>query len=108
MDYLSRDYFIPVDLQRHCIGVEYEVALERQLSEMGKSLFILLSFDLLEAERLINSAGIPFETESQLREKGSARTPDILLSLPIAFRIQSEWKVVCWIDSKVRKLIGIK
>ena len=37
LDYPLRDYSIPLDLQRHFIGVEYEVALERQLSEMGKS-----------------------------------------------------------------------
>ncbi|CAJ1936047.1 unnamed protein product [Cylindrotheca closterium] len=67
------------DRARHSIGVEYEVALERALKIMD----------------------IPFETESQLREKGSARTPDVLLKTPVAFRDTSgEWKVVCWIDSK--------
>ncbi|KAL3927730.1 MAG: hypothetical protein SGBAC_012964 [Bacillariaceae sp.] len=60
------------DRARHNIGVEYEVALEQKLRKMG----------------------IPFETESQLREKGSARTPDVLLKTPVAFKINSnEWKV---------------
>lgn len=45
LDYLLQNS-VPVDLQRHFVGVEYEVALERQLSEMGKFLFILLFFDL--------------------------------------------------------------
>ena len=45
--------------------------------------------------------GIPFETEAELREKGTSRTPDVLLSCPIGVRVGSEWKVVCWIDSKV-------
>ena len=45
---------------------------------------------------------IPFENESQLRDKGSARTPDIVLQIPIGVKVGSEWRVVCWIDSKVR------
>lgn len=47
---------------------------------------------------------IPFETESQLRDKGSSRTPDILLQCPIGVKVGSEWRVVCWIDSKVCQL----
>lgn len=74
------------DRARHNIGVEYEVALEQTLRKMG----------------------IPFETESQLREKGSARTPDVLLKTPVAFKINSdEWKVVCWIDSKVCSIVYV-
>ena len=68
------------DRQRHFSGIEYEVALESELSKLG----------------------IPFMTESQLRERGSARTPDILLDCPISVQVNNEWKVVCWIDSKVR------
>ena len=97
--------------------------------------------------------GIPFETEEELRERGTAKTPDILLSCPVGIKVRRkginqmddvrkslysenleggeveegaqfeqgaignrnadnwdefqddeefEWKVVCWIDSKVR------
>ena len=65
------------------------------------------------------SAGIDFETEEDLREAGTARTPDILLSSPIAISTSSsspvmttteyaesdssapsDWKIICWIDSK--------
>lgn len=45
LDYLLQNS-VPVDLQRHFVGVEYEVALERQLSEMGKFFFIIVVFDL--------------------------------------------------------------
>ena len=45
---------------------------------------------------------IPFENESQLRDKGSAKTPDVVLQIPIGVKVGSEWRVVCWIDSKVR------
>jgi hypothetical protein len=52
--------------------------------------------------------GISFETEVQLRERGTSRTPDVLLSCPLGVEMArkdglgSEWKVICWIDSKVR------
>ena len=57
-------------------------------------------------------ADLPFETEGELRAKGTARTPDILLSSPVAVPVsrkspnsndddeENEWKVICWIDSK--------
>jgi hypothetical protein len=72
------------DKERHLVGVEYEVVLE---------------FDL-------TSLGLPFETEAQLRERGTSRTPDILLSSPLGIEVpksngETEWKVICWIDSKV-------
>lgn len=87
------------DRDRHSVGLEYEIILEQALLSMN----------------------IPFETEAQLRIKGTARTPDILLSCPVGVRIRRrwpkqstvngnlaaaedsdeyEWKVVCWIDSK--------
>lgn len=44
---------------------------------------------------------IPFDTEADLRLKGSSRTPDVLLQIPIGVQVGSEWHVVCWIDSKV-------
>ncbi len=84
------------------------------------------------------TADIPFETEEELRVRGTARTPDILLSCPVGIRVRKkepdqrnddgledeeyvnhqnivsldgdgndddyEWKIVCWIDSKVGKI----
>ena len=46
--------------------------------------------------------GVAFETEEQLRQRGTSRTPDILLSSPVGIRTspESEWKMICWIDSK--------
>jgi len=80
---------------------------------------------------------VPFETEAELRVRGTARTPDILLSCPVGVRVRRrkesrsnyplgsmpspqkprivnnleedgddddddyEWKIICWIDSKV-------
>lgn len=101
---------------------------------------------------------IPFETEAELRIRGTAKTPDVLLSCPVGIRVRRrnedsvtaqqndqqqqqqiqmqgeennsttpmqkgvsvnllndddesdeyEWKIICWIDSKVRcfKCIG--
>jgi len=90
------------DRDRHAVGLEYEIILEQALSSMK----------------------IPFETEAQLRIKGTARTPDILLSCPVGVKVPTrrnenknkgsknvvlsrennistyEWKIVCWIDSK--------
>eukprot|EP00534_Pseudo-nitzschia_fraudulenta_P004946 CAMPEP_0201121594 /NCGR_PEP_ID=MMETSP0850-20130426/5449_1 /ASSEMBLY_ACC=CAM_ASM_000622 /TAXON_ID=183588 /ORGANISM="Pseudo-nitzschia fraudulenta, Strain WWA7" /LENGTH=214 /DNA_ID=CAMNT_0047388103 /DNA_START=261 /DNA_END=905 /DNA_ORIENTATION=+ len=66
------------DRARHFIGIEYEILLEHQLKNLG----------------------IPFESEAQLREKGSARTPDVVLSCPISVQVDSEWHIVYWIDSK--------
>ena len=85
------------DHDRHFIGIEYEVLLESKLKEIG----------------------IPFITETKLRELGSSKTPDILLECPIGVPISRrktpnaktnyndedengdiEWKVICWIDSK--------
>lgn len=73
------------DKDRHIVGIEYEVFLEKGLHAMN----------------------IPFETEAELRNKGTSRTPDILLSIPLGVEVTKrdgsgtkEWKVVCWIDSK--------
>ena len=61
--------------------------------------------------------GIPFESEADLRIKGTSRTPDILLSCPVGIKVpvvqknskggvdateSNEWRTICWIDSKVR------
>ena len=67
---------------------------------------------------------IPFETETDLRIKGTSRTPDILLSYPIGVKVPIarsdsnaaykrndddafEWRTICWIDSKVRRFVYI-
>ena len=54
------------------------------------------------------STDIPFENEEQLRDRGTSRTPDVLLSTPLGIEVPkkngngAEWKIICWIDSKVR------
>ena len=65
---------------------------------------------------ILHRAGIPFETEEQLRERGTSKTPDVLLSTPVAVQVKRPagsttstqtaddddgWRIVCWIDSKV-------
>jgi len=91
------------DKARNLVGLEYEMILEEKL-------------------RLMN---ISIETEGQLRIKGTARTPDILLLNPVAIRVplcsksslfqtkktettgktiidnEEDWKTISWIDSKV-------
>ena len=121
------------DRERHNVGVEYEVLLEETLRDMG----------------------VPFETEDDLRRRGAAKTPDVLLLTPLGIKVRKcrrrekvaieddtvarledrfaeatavgdggtgigeepveqdkeygededdyEWKMICWIDSKVRK-----
>jgi hypothetical protein len=82
------------DTQRNQMGVEYEMLLERSLKVMG----------------------ISFENEEQLRLKGTSRTPDILFTCPVGIKVperydgsptgtsnsedKTEWKMICWIDSK--------
>lgn len=48
---------------------------------------------------------VPYESEDDLRKKGTSRTPDILLSCPVGINVGTEteekWKPICWIDSKV-------
>lgn len=63
-----------MDRQRAVAGVENE--------------FVLM-------ERLRN-LGLQFETEHDLRARGTHKTPDVLLCVPVAFC----GRVVCWIDSK--------
>ena len=111
------------DKERHNVGIEYELLLEQTLTSMD----------------------IPFETEEELRIRGTAKTPDILLSCPVGIRVRRkdydgirrslykeeetdtnrtdktqkqndindlddddeddkcEWKIICWIDSKVSR-----
>jgi hypothetical protein len=76
------------DKERNEVGVEYE--------------FIL--------EQVLRAKDVPFETEEQLRKRGTSRTPDVLLSCPVGVKRPKrhgegeEWAVVCWIDSKVSLL----
>jgi hypothetical protein len=57
--------------------------------------------------KLISLSDVPFESEQALRERGTSRTPDVLLSCPMGVRVKPKdakddgWRVVCWIDSKV-------
>ena len=81
------------DVARRMVGVEFEVVLEHKLSALG----------------------IPFETEANLRARGTSRTPDVLLSTPVAIPTitkhnnqpnnnddnnTDKWKIINWIDSK--------
>jgi len=59
------------------------------------------SLDDCNSLKLMCVIGIPFETESTLRDKGSSKTPDVLLKCPIGVLVGDEWRVVQWIDSKV-------
>lgn len=65
-----------MDRQRGVAGVEGE--------------FVLM-------ERLRN-LGLQFETEHDLRARGTHKTPDVLLCVPVAFA----GRTVCWIDSKAK------
>lgn len=50
--------------------------------------------------------GIPFESEANLRARGTSRTPDVLLQTPLAIHLFDSkrgewiWKLITWIDSK--------
>ncbi len=65
---------------RECnmLGVEYEIRLQQRLRDMD----------------------IPFESEEDLRNRGTSKTPDILLSIPLGIKRGDQWKMICWIDSK--------
>eukprot|EP00571_Detonula_confervacea_P011101 CAMPEP_0172306886 /NCGR_PEP_ID=MMETSP1058-20130122/7863_1 /TAXON_ID=83371 /ORGANISM="Detonula confervacea, Strain CCMP 353" /LENGTH=367 /DNA_ID=CAMNT_0013018915 /DNA_START=97 /DNA_END=1200 /DNA_ORIENTATION=- len=54
------------DRERHNVGIEYELLLEQTLQSMD----------------------IPFETEAELRVRGTAKTPDVLLSCPVGLRVR--------------------
>lgn len=53
------------DRERQSVGLEHEEMLEKALEAMD----------------------IPFETENDLRIKGTARTPDVLLSTPVGMKV---------------------
>lgn len=143
------------DRERQSVGLEHEEMLEKALEAMGESvlemiqstrieillqtkppifiMFLNISSKICVLVPLLYSTDIPFETENDLRIKGTARTPDVLLSTPVGMKVpkrsstsrkllldgneehfakgnvgedddeeEYEWKVVCWIDSKVR------
>ncbi len=64
------------DRWRACLGFKYEHILFGHLRNLG----------------------LQFETEHDLRKRGTHKTPDVLLHLPVAFR----GKIVRWIDSKAK------
>lgn len=68
-----------VDRIRRTIGLEYEFILQEKLRNLS----------------------IPFESEEKLRERGFAKTPDILLRVPFCIAEDAgRVHVVNWIDSK--------
>jgi AraC-like DNA-binding protein len=100
------------EMKSHLVGVEFEVVLEHQLRLIGESavgsareMKMSLTARLLAC--LFGSSGIPFETEADLRDRGTARTPDVLLSCPLGIQVSKKdgsgvaWKMIGWIDSKV-------
>lgn len=107
------------DRERNVIGAEYELLLEESLRKMGeRATQLLCPLEVVSQGSVAYTSNrtvllpifltdIPFETENELRERGTARTPDVLLSCPVGIEVPkkngdgSEWKVVCWIDSKV-------
>ena len=96
------------DRQRHMVGIEYEVVLEQQLKAIGTC----ISFVSSRSCKLTCAVGIAFETEQDLRDLGTARTPDVLLQYPVGIEVQtaqgtSEWRTICWIDSKVSALVRV-
>lgn len=68
------------DRARHFIGIEYEVVLEDYLRR--------------------HHGRIPIVTEATLRERGTSKTPDVLLEIPLAIYHRQKWRMICWIDSK--------
>lgn len=71
------DLFGPnIDRTRAVLGLEYESLLLDHVSALG----------------------LEYETEHDLRQRSSFKTPDVLLRVPVAFHD----KVVCWIDSKAK------
>jgi len=65
----------------------------------GRSCFVTCrTLPHVDAHRLqaLRSRGIPFLTEDDLRARGEARTPDVLLPVPIFI----SGRQVHWIDSK--------
>ena len=154
------------DKERHNIGIEYELLLEETLRSMGKKKRCIVNELHFSTHSLteymvqtMNNSDIPFETEAELRVRGTAKTPDILLSCPVGIRVRKrnemtspspislsplaakneeliaatnmsspnpkskimnavdnhdddtddelyEWKIISWIDSKVRKTFG--
>eukprot|EP00953_Heterococcus_sp_UTEX-ZZ885_P026424 14267-Heterococcus_DN1.PRE.3 len=75
----DHDYSPTVDTIKRTVGLEYEYVLQRALT----------------------ARGIHYEAETAMRERGLAKTPDILLPVPIAVKDSTgDWHIVKWIDSK--------
>mmetsp|Transcript_3869 Transcript_3869/g.5399 ORF Transcript_3869/g.5399 Transcript_3869/m.5399 type:complete len:300 (-) Transcript_3869:3516-4415(-) len=67
------------DQTRHDIGIEYEKRLNQYLDRLA----------------------VPFEDEDDLRKRGLAKTPDVLLSIPLGYLFNDNTiRVINWIDSK--------
>lgn len=73
------------DAARHNVGIEYEMLLRRELDRRK----------------------LPFQHEDDLRDRGFAKTPDVLLTLPLGYLVTSSssdrtkaLSVINWIDSK--------
>jgi hypothetical protein len=76
------------DRANHLVGVEFEVVLEQMLKERGMfcnstvcSAKMAMMLRLAHTRKVLVLAllGIPYESESQLREKGTSKTPDVVL-----------------------------
>ncbi|CAM9783371.1 unnamed protein product [Discosporangium mesarthrocarpum] len=75
----DRDYSPFINKARRTLGSEYEFILQQKL----------------------RAREVGFESESDLREKGAYKTPDILLQVPIGvLGPDDQWRLVSWIDSK--------
>lgn len=68
------------DAARHDVGIEYELLLRGELERRK----------------------LPFQHEDDLRDRGFAKTPDVLLTLPLGYLVsdRQEVSVINWIDSK--------
>jgi len=72
------------DRKKHFIGIEYEVALEHMLKERGTLIKQQQKYQCIRFSSFTEThrnvvTGIPFESELQLRDKGSSKTPDVVL-----------------------------
>lgn len=102
------------DKAKHLVGVEYEVVLEHYLKNvLGKvPIAGLPALQVCIIHRLA-AIDIPFESEADLKSQGTSKTPDVLLSSPIGVQVPNatgdamEWKMICWIDSKVHLQKGL-
>ena len=57
-------------------------------------------------EHTLKGMGIPFETEEQLRQRGTAKTPDVLLSCPVGIKVRKKQPTTMQQQSPPRLSIG--